>query len=100
MSNIMRVGDIGFAENFTPVIPICLEGVESVKVEGSPVAIVGSLYQNHKKNNAQHNNIRAGTGSSSVRVNGVPIHRELDQIGCPAGNHYALRGAKRTKAGG
>jgi uncharacterized Zn-binding protein involved in type VI secretion len=97
MPNIMRINDLGFAPNYSPTYPQILNGIDSVRVEGSPVAIVGSVYQNHKKGDNKHNLKIASTGSGSVRAKGIPIHREGDSMSC---NHVAQAGAKRTRAGG
>lgn len=59
---------------------VVLNGSSTVKIDGRPVALVGSSIAPHGK--APHSNSRITSGSSTVFIGGVPVARVGDSTLC------------------
>ena len=59
---------------------VVLNGSSQVRVDGRPVAVVGSSIAPHGK--APHSNSRITSGSSTVVVGGLPVARVGDSTLC------------------
>ena len=80
---VTRVGDKCTGHDDCPSVPL-IEGDPTVLVNGKPIAVIGSKYQNHSGSNTKDHTPHIITGSSHVFVHGKPVARIGDLVSCGA----------------
>lgn len=59
-----------------------ITGDNGVMINGQPISVVGSTATPHAKPSYPPHPVVAAGGSGTVKVNGVPVHRNADPLAC------------------